>query len=144
MFVREPDTRSPAFYATMWVLGLVIDVLFMVTLTAADKLDLALTLPGQGLMFLLGLSLVYLGAQILHARLGIPLVAGMSLSLLAALLSWVATVGIAMLVLACFGMVIVSFVYVPLAWLRSLSRRASKPRGAGKTMLRTPASGTAG
>lgn len=144
MFVREPDTRSPSFYASMWVLGLVIDVLFLVTLKAADRIDVALTIPGQGLMFLLGLSLVYLGAQILKARHEIPLIAGMSLTLLAGLLSWLATVGVLMLVLACFGMVIVSFFWLPIAWLRLLFHRRPKPGPATEPLIQTPAAGSPG
>lgn len=115
MLIREPDTRSPAFLLTVAALGVAIEALVLLSAQAADKLDLLEGVVGRGLLFLLGLSLVYLGAQVLRARFAVPIVAGMSLCLLGAMLGWLAVFAGLMFFLAALGTLLFSFLWLPLA-----------------------------
>ncbi len=126
MLVREPDTRSPSFFATMGVIGVIIEFLVLISAQAASRLDLIDGLAGQGLMFLLVLSLVYLGSQVLGLLHAIPPVAGMSLALLATLLGWLGAFAAFMMLLTCIGMLLVSFVWLPVA---AVLRRTGRKGG---------------
>lgn len=141
MLIREPDTRSPAFILNLTVIGLVIEGLVLASAQAAEKLNLIEGLAGQGLIFLLGLSLLYLGAQLLAARFAVPIVAGMSLSLLGAMLGWLGAFAGVMILLSAVGMLLVSFVWLPLAavlrrgWKRPLWRAADQVHTARKSAV---------
>ncbi|GEM_PF-3771406 len=123
MLVRESDYRSPSFWASMWVVGTVFEVVVLLSAFAADRLDLLGTLPGHVLFFVLGLCMVYLGAQVLQWRHSIPTQAGMSLSLLAGMLAWLGSAVMVAMVVVFVGSLLFSFVWVPSSGLAQLVQR---------------------
>ena len=98
MLVRKPRYNDPGLFAVLLALGLAIELAvfvvgrFWAARYSAEPLSLG------PVVFVLSLSCVYLGAQILNGLYAIELVAGMSLTLLAAMVAWVG-LGLALIVL---------------------------------------------
>jgi hypothetical protein len=93
MLQRRPQFRSPLLWPFLLLFGLAAEVVISLvaswwaTRYGVDSLTLGPVLFG------VGICCVYLGSQLLGALFAIDTVAGMSLSLLAAMLAWVGVIG---------------------------------------------------
>lgn len=113
MSSTELRMEGPKFWAALLCIGVAIEALavvgtrFWLGRYSADPLSIG------PFLFVLCLCSIFIGAQVLHALFNIDTVAGMSLSLLAAMVGWFGVAGATAWLLFLIGLAIHSMVRVP-------------------------------
>jgi hypothetical protein len=113
MLVHKPTFTGPRFWVCLAILGLLTEAAvlivagFWATRHGADSVTMG------PVLFALSLACLYVSSQILTAMFAIDTTAGMSLSLLAAMVAWLAALGLLLFVGFLMLLAVYSLVGVP-------------------------------
>jgi hypothetical protein len=113
MLVRTPKWKSYGLYVALFVCGILLEALVYSLATFWAARYSASPLSLGPVMFLASLCFVYGASQVLNALFHIPFVAGMSLTLLSGMISWLGAIALLLFLVLAISMAIYALIGVP-------------------------------
>lgn len=113
MLIRTPQWKSYSLYVALFVCGILLEALVYSLATFWAARFSASPLSLGPVMFLASICFVYGASQVLNALFHIPVIAGMSLTLLSGMISWLGAIAFLLFLVLALSMAIYALIGVP-------------------------------